>query len=226
MEGEKVKIKKSIESLLGLSDRDFGKYLVNTDPIEGKIRGIIREEIIEKSLQCGYEEADKILSKIGKTTEEIDISLLAKRLGIIVRTEKDQNVMDYICFGTYEEPGIITLYEDNIKKGETLISKYQISGLQGINLMQIILAHEIFHYVEAKIPDLYINNYRIKLWKLGPYTHKSELICMGEIASMAFARRLLNLRFCPNILDVLLLYPHDEEQAESVYNQIMESAME
>jgi hypothetical protein len=150
------------------------------------------------------------------------LSLLVKSLGIAVKTLKAQNAMDYICFGTYEEPGIITIYEDNISKGEALISQYQISGLEGIDLKQIILAHEIFHYIEAKAPDLYVNTYRIKLWKLGPYTHKSGLICIGEIASMAFAKRLLNLKFCPNILDVLLLYPHDVKQAEAVYNRIME----
>ena len=149
-EGDYVHIKKSIESLMRLSDKDFGKYLVSSDPIEGKIRGILREEIIEKSLQCGYEEADKILSKIGNITEEMDIALLVKELGITVKIEKAQNAMEYIYFGTYEEPGIITLYEDNIKKGETLISEYKISALQGIDLMKIILAHEIFHYIEAR----------------------------------------------------------------------------
>lgn len=218
-----MEIKKSIECLLKLSDKDFGKYLVSTDPIEGRIRGTLREEIIEKSLQCGYEEADKILSKIGKTSGDLNIALLTKELGITIKIDKSQNAMEYIYFGTYEGPGIITLYEDNIKKGETLISEYKISGLQGIDLMQIILAHELFHYIEARTPDLYVNTYRIKLWKLGPYTHKSELICVGEIAGMAFAKRLLNLRFCPNILDVLLLYPNDEKQAEMVYNQIIES---
>lgn len=216
-------IKKSIEYLLKLSDRDFGRYLVNNDPIEGKIRGIIREEIIEKSLQCGYDEADKVLSRFGKTIGNIDISMLANDMGITVKTAKAQNAMDYIYFGTYEEPGIIILYVEIIKKGEILISECQISGLQGINLTDIILAHEIFHYIEAKTPDLYVNTYRIKLWKLGPYTHKSKLICAGEIAGMAFVRRLLNLRFCPNVLDVLLLCPHNKKQAEVVYNQIMES---
>lgn len=221
-----MNIKKSIERLIKLSDRDFGEYLVNTDPIEGKIRGDLRKEIIEKSLQCGYDEADKIIQKSGKTTGDIDVFLLAKELGITVKIEKAQNALEYIYFGTYEEPGIITLYDENIKKGEALISKYQISGLQETGLMDIILAHEIFHYIEAKTPDLFVNTYRIKLWKLGPYTHKSELICTGEIAGMAFARKLLKLRFCPNILDVLLLFPHDEKQAESVYKQIMESAKE
>lgn len=221
-----MKIKRYIENLIELSDRDFGKYLVNADPIRGKIKGNTREEIIEKSLRCGYEEADKILSRVEKTRGTIDISLLAKRLGITVKTMKAQNAMDYICFGTYEEPGIITLYEDNIKLGEILISKYQLTGLQGVDLMDIILAHEIFHYIEARTPELYVNTYRLKLWKLGPYTHKSGLICVGEIAGMAFVRRLLSLRFCPNILDILLVYPHDTKLAEVIYNQMIEGAEE
>ncbi|HKM34156.1 MAG TPA: hypothetical protein VJY54_05375 [Lachnospiraceae bacterium] len=214
-------LKKSMKNLMNLSDRDFGNYLVSTDPIEGKLTKELREEIIEKSIQCGYDEAEKIRKKTGESFGEIDIFLLAKDLGITVKVEKTQNVLDYIYFGTYEEPGIVTLYEDNIKKGEDLVSQYKIQELLETNLMEIILSHEIFHFLEAKDNQLFVNTFRIKLWKLGPYTHTSGLICTGEIAGMAFARKLLNLKFCPNLLDVLLLYPHDKEQAESVYKQIM-----
>ncbi len=218
-------LKKSIKNLMNLSDRDFGNYLVSTDPIEGKVTKELREEIIEKSLQCGYDEVEKIRKKTGTLFGEIDVFLLAKELGLTVKVEKTQNALDYIYFGTYEEPGIVTLYEDNIKKGEELVSNYKIQELHGRNLMDIILAHEIFHFIEAKDNELFVNTFRIKLWKLGPYTHTSGLICTGEIAGMAFARKLLNLKFCPNLLDVLLLYPHDKEQAESVYNQIMKYSL-
>lgn len=218
-------LKKSIKNLINLSDRDFGNYLVSTDPIEGKVTKELREEIIEKSLQCGYDEAEKIRKKTGKLSGEIDVFLLAKDLRITVKVEKTQNALDYIYFGTYEEPGIITLYEDNIKKGEEMVSKYKIQELQDRNLMEIILAHEIFHFIEAKDNKLFVNTFRIKLWKFGPYTHRSGLICTGEIAGMAFARKLLNLTFCPNLLDVLLLYPHDKGQAETIYKQIIEYSL-
>lgn len=221
-EGEYMDLKKSMKDLFNLSDIAFGNYLVSTDPIEGKVSKELRDEIVEKSLQCGYSEAEKIRKKTGKLFGEIDVFLLAKDLGITVKVEKTQNALEYIYFGTYEEPGIVTLYEDNIKKGEDLVSQYQIQELKDTNLMEIILAHEIFHFIEAKDDELFVNTFRIKLWKLGPYTHTSELICTGEIAGMAFARKLLNLKFCPNLLDVLLLYPHDKEQAETIYKQMMD----
>ena len=217
-----MNLKKSIENLIKLSDRDYGKYHVSADPIEGKITKELREEVIEKSLECGYEEADKILNKFKKTSENLDIFQLAKELGITIKIQEARNALEYIYFGTYEEPGIVTLYKDNIKKGEELVSKYEIQGFQGANLMEVILAHEIFHFIESKNKDLFVNTFRLKLWKLGPYTHTSGLICTGEIAGMAFARKLLNLEFCPNVLDVLLLYPHDQEQAELVYKQMID----
>lgn len=71
--------------------------------------------------------------------------------------------------------------------------------------------------------NLYVNTLRIKLWKLGPYTHTSSLVCAGEIAGMAFAKRILNLSFSPNVLDVLLLYPHNKELSSQLYKQIMDN---
>lgn len=181
-----MNLKKSIEKLIGLDDKDYGKYHVSIDPIEGKITKDLREEIIENSLRCGYEEADKVLNKFNKRSENLDIFQLAKELGITIKIQEAQNALEYIYFGTYEEPAIVTLYSDNIRKGEELVAKHEIQDLQGVNLMEIILAHEIFHFIESKNKNLFINTFRIKLWKLGPYTHTSELICTGEIAGMAF----------------------------------------
>jgi len=218
-----LEIKKEIEELLKLQDRYFAMYQVYTDPIQRKITPEIRNNIIEQSLTCGQEEADKILSNLKKQEMPFDIYRLIQEYGILIREEDRDDSLNYIYFGAFEEPGTITLYIDNIRKGEELIREYKIKELLNINLKEVVLAHEIFHYIEARNKKLFVNQYRIKLWKLGPYTHTSLLSCTSEIAGMAFAKRLLGLNFCPNVLDVLLLYPHDRNEAKYIYKQIMDN---
>ncbi len=218
-----LEIKKEIEELLKLQDKYFAIYQVYTDPIQGKITDEIRNTIIEQSLICGLEEADKLLGKLKKQKLPMDICQLIQEFRIRIKEEERDNSLNYIYFGAFEEPGTITLYTDNIRKGEELIREYKIKELLNINLKEVILAHELFHYIETRNKKLFVNQYRIKLWKLGPYTHTSLLSCTSEIASMAFAKRLLNLNFCPNVLDVLLLYPHDRNEAKHIYKQIMDS---
>jgi len=218
-----LNIKKMMQNLYQLRDEDFAKYHINSDPIEGKIPKQIRGKVIRESLDCGYEEARSLMGmvELPNGVRDIDIVRLAESLGISIKMKKAHNAMEYIYFGTYEEPGIIRLYQDNIRKGEALVKEHNIEELIGINLEEVVLAHEIFHHIEARKKELYVNSFRINLWKLGPYTHRSRLICTGEIAGMAFARKLLNLNFCPNVLDVLFLYPHNQMQAERLYQEII-----
>jgi hypothetical protein len=220
-----LEIKKEIEELLKLQDKYFAVYQVYIDPIQRKITPEIRNTIIEQSLTCGREEADKLLDKLKKQKLPVDIWQLIKEFGIGIKEEEGDISLNYIYFGAFEESGAITLYIDNIRKGEELIREYKIKELLNINLKEVILAHELFHYIEARNKKLFVNQYRIKLWKLGPYTHTSLLSCTSEIASMAFAKRLLNLNFCPNVLDVLLLYPHDRNEAKHIYRKIMDSGV-
>lgn len=217
-----LNLKLAIEELMTLSDEEFSWYHINSDPIEGKINQEIRREIINKSLSCGYEQADIIREHYNLSNNNPDLLKLCKRMGIQVREDNNSNTNNFIYFGTYEYPGIITIYTDNIRKGAELAKAYDIAQLaKERNLRDIVLSHEIFHHIESNNQNLFVNTYRIKLWKLGPYIHRSPLICTGEIAGMAFARRLLKLQFCPNVLDVLLLYPHDKIQAEKLCKQIL-----
>lgn len=216
-------IKKAVKHLIQLSDEDFARYHIHNDPIEGKIPSFLRDDIIRESLICGYEEASYQMKELGfdKGVKGCDLIRIAQSLGIKIQHKRSENGLKCVYFGTYEESGVITLYEETISKGEAVVEEYNIEELKRINLQEVVLAHEIFHHIEATKKEIPINSFHIDLWKLGPYTHRSRLICSGEIAGMAFAKTLLNLHFCPNTLDVLLLYPHNETLAEQLYKKII-----
>lgn len=202
---------KEIEGLLRLEDEAFAMYQVYTDPIKRKIPAQDIHFIIYESMKCGQEEAEKLLAGYyqGTNNSNFDIYRLISHLNILLKEEPGESSMDYICFGFFEEPASITLFTNHIKNVVDFIQKYKIKKLWDVNIKDIILAHEIFHYIEAKDKNLFVNRHRIKLWRLGPYTHTSTLVSSREIAAMSFAKKLLNLSFCPTVLDFLLLISYN-----------------
>lgn len=210
-------IKEQIEKLMQLPDEVFGFYLFNQDPLRGKLSAEQKKDIFRDAVQCGIDLSHELKKKYGHcpVDEYID------KLGIQLTYKDSHNGLEYIYFGTYQKPNKMTIYKGNIQKGLDLIEQEQILKLQGVNLVDIVKAHELFHHFEEHRKDLYVNTHKITLWRLGMYEHKSKLVSQSEIASMAFAKELLQLDFSPNVLDVLLLYPHNANMAQKVYESIM-----
>ena len=120
-----------------------------------------------------------------------------------------------VLFAQFVQPDEITIFTDCLDKAETL------GGLlpARAKLQSIILAHELFHAVEEANPDIYTRTEKIELWRK-PFSNKSCIVCLSEIAAMAFAKQLLGLDFNPYALDVLLVYPYDAQAACGLYAEI------
>jgi len=202
---------------LQLSAIDFAYYQISLDPIRGKIPKDEEEEIIKGSINCGIAEADKLKEKYGDLT----VAEIAKELGIEIEYHKEQSALDFVYFGLFESPNKIFIYDNNIEKAVLLLKELRIKNFN-VEFKDIVLAHELFHFIDEHDSSLYTNTRTINLWSLGKfYTHKSKLICTGEIAAMSFAKRLLNLDFDPNILDYIFLAAFDLEKAAQLYQRIM-----
>lgn len=209
-------IKDKIEHLLTLPDEVFAYYLFSQDPLKDKVSVPEKREVIEKSLREGREVSRKLKSTYGQLSVDEYIS----KLDIQLTYEEAHNGMEYIYFGTYQNPNKMTIYTENIEKGMQLAESEKIPLVEEVNLIDVVKSHELFHYFQETDKELYINTNKITLWKMFKYKHKSKFIAQAEIASMAFAKELMDLPFSPNVLDVLLLYPHNKMMAEKVYEQI------
>lgn len=213
-------IKAQLNNLMKLDSKAYGRYLVSTDPIQGKIPVDEIDDIIDSSITCGQEESKKLLTKYGNVSPYE----MAKNLDINLIIKDRSGLLDYIYFGLFESPKDITLYEGNIVAADKLINELKIKYFKG-DFKDIVLAHELFHYVEYHNKDLYTNTRRIDLWSIGTlYTHTSPLICPGEIAGMSFAKTLLELDFDPNVLNYIFLVAYDFDKADKLYRRIMHYA--
>lgn len=206
-------MKDEITKLLNISDYDYYKYLLNQDPIKNKIDKNKIDYLISESVKCGEDEGDKLLKKYNNQ----DIFKIVKEMNLDISFTHSSETGYY---GYFEEPNKIVIYKNSVEeayeffKSETdiLISKEYIE--------RVVLAHELFHYIEYKKPDLFINTYKIKLWSILKYTRKSNIVYLGEIAAMAFANKLLGKDTYSHILDYILLYNLDKKQAGMFFQEI------
>lgn len=210
-------IEEKIDFLINISDEEWGQYAFSRDPLKGKVSEGLRKEIIAKANECGKKEARKLKEKY----KDVPIKKIIKKMDLEF-IEKDSNGTEsYIMFACYNSPNKITIFKKNKILVEEFIKANKLSSkLEYIDVESMLLAHELFHHIEENNKDIYTKNEKVVLWKIGKYKYKSGLVCIGEIAAMAFAKELLSINYNPYIFDVLMLYPHDENKANELYKEI------
>ena len=215
---EEELIRSQLESLMELSQRQFALYEISKDPKKNKIPEESKEEIIDKSIACGKKEAQKLIERY----KDHSASEIASKLGIQVKyKDQEESPLDALYFGLYDSPNTITLYKKNISIAESLLEKLEYK-LINVSLVDMVLSHELFHFIEFHNKTLYTNTKGIKLWSLGKfYTRTSKLNCTSEIAAMSFSKTLLGLNVDPNILDYIFLTSFNFEKGKELFHRIM-----
>jgi len=209
-----------LATLLEVSDITYGKYLITKDILYSKINKNDILSIIEQAINCGKDVAKRTKKKY--LVEEFREYLSS--MGMEVEEKKEQGISEFVCFGEYTPPNHITVYTDNIKKGDSIVNSMKFPKLTTTPFNDVITAHELFHHIETTDEQLFVNKYKIDLWKVFGYTHQSRLTSLSEIAAMSFAKELLQLVYNPTALNVILMYPYDRETAISIYEDIISNS--
>lgn len=128
-----------------------------------------------------------------------------------------------MIFAQYTEPDEVTIFMDSVRKAEELMESCDMWELfpDLSSIEDLLLAHEIFHAVEYRNRDrIFTQTEKIELWKK-PFSNRSQIIALSEMAGMAFARELLGISVSPYLFDVLLMYGYNQEAATALYEEIM-----
>ncbi len=208
-----------MEKLVKLSEAEFGMYAWSREPLEGKFDREQKLRYILEAGRCGREEA-ALLKAENKTG---DPNIIANKMGLKVFTPDIPLGGGHVIFAQYVEPDEVTIFMDGVERAERLIADHSLGGiLEHVDVKSLLLAHEIFHWIEyCKEDSIYTRTEKVELWKR-PFSNKSRLVCLGEIAGMEFAREMLGISFSPYVLDVLLMYGYQEDAATALYEEIME----
>lgn len=210
-----------LKELMNISDETWGHYAFLREPLKGKIAPYQKDELIEKANLCGKDCARKMRETYG----QVDAYTLASELGLKVDYPNRPNGGGHIIFAQFVEPNLITVFKDSVDKASARIKEDHLRSLFGRDsIEEILLAHEIFHFIEEQDKEMFTRSYKIRLWQLGPIKNDSQIVCLGEIAAMAFAKEFLKLNYSPYVLDAFLVFLYHPQVGHALYNEVMSIA--
>lgn len=212
-----------LEDLVQNDDVSWGRYAFSRELLNGKFNDEQRQELILKANACGVEYAKKYKSEYG----DINPEELADKMGINVHYPEMPQNTERVLFAEYKAPNNVYIYIDAIKKANDTLNELESKNVLGqdVDIKSILLAHELFHFVEEKnAKEIFTRTEKVELWAPKPLRNRSGIDVLGEIAAMAFARELTGFPYSPYVMDVFLVYGYNPEEASGLYEEIMEFA--
>ena len=207
-----------VKDLLTVTDLEWNLFIFNRDPFSNKIKTEEQLDYASKATSCGKNLARRLKHDFGDASSKE----IVKMLGLNLSFDNGQNNSGQSLFAYFEEPDSITIFQDNAIATDTLLEEQDWSNVLGnVKTSDLLIAHELYHYFEHKEPDFFTAQKHIQLWKLGILEKRSRIMCLEEIGAMAFAKELTGLLCSPYIFNVLMLYPHNQQRSQRLYESII-----
>lgn len=212
-----------LPALKGIDNETWGEYAFSRELLRDRIPESKKIEMIQKSIRCGEEYADRIQKETGKK-EPWNI---AEQLGLKVDDSDLPAGVKRVLFAQFTPPNQIEIMREPLEKYKAVLA-----GLQGEQAKRlpaeeeirgILLGHEIFHFLEERDSlSIYTRTERIRLWHFWRFQNCSTVGALGEIAGMAFTEKLNCLSYSPFLLDVLLFFGYNPDGAGSICRDIQQ----
>lgn len=211
---EEWQFEKIVENLMNMDDMVWGEYIFAREPLRARIPHAEREEMIRQALECGRQKAVELQQRYGAITAK----KLAEKLQLSVIYEDTVQAADRILFALFTPPSTIRIMKEPLKKlAECSMTARLIPSEAAADL---ILGHEIYHYLEEEDSSIYTRSKRIPLWHLFGYTCTSVVRALSETGAAAFTRSINGGKFPPFVIDCVLYYLYDEYRAVQLYKEI------
>lgn len=213
-----VDLSEMARTLAGIMDEQWGRYAFSRDPLDGKFDLQQKLKYTKAANECGRTWAARITGKYQTRSPEE----LAQKMGLRILKPDTPTGGGQVIFAQFVQPDEITVYMDCIRRASCLAEESGCELLERKRLFEVLLSHELFHAVEEQHADeIYTRTEKVELWRK-PFSNRSSIACLSEMAAMSFARELLGLDSSPYMLDVLLVYAYDKEAAWGLYEEIGE----
>ncbi|MBP1046040.1 hypothetical protein I6N96_07075 [Enterococcus sp. BWM-S5] len=200
-------MKTYIERLKQASQQQFITIAFNRDRIGRRLTEAQQENLC----QLAQAEGERLGTQLRQDFPEMLPSEIAKIFGVAV-TYKEYTIHEsFTSIGYFEIPNQIVVNQ-KLKEKDSYFKEQGLTEMQFDRWKEIVIAHELFHYIQEQTEELFVNQYRVELWKLGPYHHQSSFSLLGEIAGMSFAKSLLSLDYYPGLIEWYLLYAYFPEK--------------
>ena len=204
--------------LTTVPDYLFSLYGFAREPLKGKVSESEKKALLERCIQEGRHYGETML----KQYPGMSPSLIAQALGLQVLRPEMPHKGSQVVFADFEEPHTIRVYQNTIRHADATIQQESLqSFFNGINLEEVLIAHELFHTIEMLNKDtIFTLNHKITLWRIGAFKYTSSLPSLREITAMHFAKTLTGLPFSPYLLEVFFSYTYNHDAGRSLYHEI------
>lgn len=206
-------IRNIIENLLNIKEEEFAHYFLSYDTLYRKFNHKEKNQYVKNAIECGKKESYE-LKKIYKNINDISYNFNLKIEKLDGTIESNGNFV----FAQYIEPDNIKISMDCVNKAYNLIKEYNLEDyFFNTSLINLLLAHELFHKIEYnKNKTIYTQTEKIELW-IKPFSNKSKIMQLSEIAAMSFVKNILDLKFSPYIMDYLFIYCYNKDMCYKLY---------
>lgn len=192
---------------------------LSEDRFYSKIPKDTVHEVIEKAKLSGAELSEELQIRYpGYSLTEI-----ADELGIAIVFEELPVDEQFTSIGYFESPKKIAV---NKQITTASFCDERFDWLKDDCWQEIVIAHELFHYFQEQERVSFVTEHRVPLWKLGPYTHTTQIASLAEIAAMSFAKSFLDLKIYPGYLDLFLTAIYFPKEIASKLTELLTKATE
>ena len=213
---------KMIMALRRIDDETWGTYAFSADPLHNRIPEEKQRGMIQKAIRCGEACADRVVSETGESSPVG----IARRFGLEIVENSLPMIGRRKVFAQFTPPAEIELFTEPVERYAKVLESANdqqaahLIPIQEIN--SLVLGHEIYHYVEeCSKGTIYSRTEKYTLWHFFGFHYDSAVNALGEIAGMAFSRRLSQVAYSPFLLDVLLFFDYNYEQTTAIFQNIM-----
>ena len=204
-------------ALLELDEAALVRIAFRDEPLRGKLTEAMKQSLYEGARAEGEARA-ALLQEDGGA---LSLDEAAARWGVQVRDSNGSAAAGLGLFAVFHEPDIIEIDGQNAADTDDALQKAGVyETLGAVPTRNILLAHELYHFLAFRDGEGFTAQKHVTLWKLGRFAYKSSVPGLQEIAAMAFAQKATGLVCSPWLYNVFMLAPHNPQRALAVFESM------
>ena len=214
---EDCSLEELVNKCKNLSDNQWDNYQLKQDKFYHHYT-IEQKEVIVRSA----EELSR--KKVREIREQMihfnDSKELTGHFGIRVKEVKNNEfaIPNQINFGQYQNKEILISTEvlELIEQHYVILKKI----LGEFSAYNILLYHEIFHYLEEMDPSIENTGLKVPIYPLPFIKRIISPSSAGEIAAFLFAKELSGIQFNPLIIEIVVLFLKAPKDINKILNYL------
>ena len=197
--------------LLALDEDAVRRAAFQDEPLRGRLSEAMKRDLYAGAAAEGIARAAALRQADGSV---LSLDEAAARWGVQVQDSHGSAAAGLGLFAVFHEPDRIEIDEANAADTDAALRNAGLyDRLGAVPTRDILLAHELYHFLEFRDGADFTARKHLTLWRLGPFVYRSSVPSLQEIAAMAFAGQVTGLRCSPWLYNVFMLAPHNPQRA-------------